>query len=106
MSRLGLELPEHLSQTPFDGMDLDLHSVFIVVMMSLILIRGTSTSAWINNLLVVLKIGIIIAFVAIGFKYVRPENLQPLIPENTGKFGEFGFSGIIRAAAIVFFAFL
>lgn len=106
MAKFGVGLPEHLTKTPFDGGVLDLPSVFIVVMMSLILIRGTSTSAWINNLLVVLKIAIIVAFVAIGFKYVRPENLQPLIPENTGKFGEFGFSGIIRAAAIVFFAFL
>ncbi len=102
----GVGLPEHLTKTPFDGGMLDLPSMFIVVLMSLILIRGTSTSALINNLLVALKIGIIIAFVAIGFKYVRPENLQPLVPENTGKFGEFGFSGIIRAAAIVFFAFL
>lgn len=106
LAGFGVGIPEHLTKTPFDGGILDLPSVFIVVLMSLILIRGTSTSAWINNLLVVLKIGIIVVFVAIGFKYIRPENLQPLIPENTGKFGEYGFSGVIRAAAIVFFAFL
>src|SRR5690625_2549536 len=106
LANYGLGLPKNLTTTPFDGGVMDLPSVFIVVMMSLILIRGTSTSALINNLLVVLKIGIIVAFVAIGFKYIRPENLQPLVPDNTGKFGEFGFSGVIRAAAIVFFAFL
>src|SRR5699024_6908901 len=78
----------------------------IVILMSLLLMRGTSASAWVNNLLGVLKIGIIIVFVGIGFKYIRPENLDPLIPANTGKFGEYGFSGVIRAAAIVFFAFL
>src|SRR5699024_4365120 len=41
-----------------------------------------------------------------GFKYIRPENLHPLVPPNEGNFGEFGWTGVIRAAAIVFFAFL
>lgn len=106
LSRFGMGLPPELTTTPFDGGIMDLPSVFIVVAMSLLLIRGTSTSAFINNLLVALKIGIIIIFVGIGFKYIRPENLQPLIPPNEGNFGEFGWTGVIRAAAIVFFAFL
>ena len=45
-------------------------------------------------------------FIAVGWQYIRPENYTPYVPANTGTFGEFGFSGIIRAAAIVFFAYI
>lgn len=106
LTKMGVGLPEALTKTPFDGGILNLPSVFIVVLMSLILIRGTSTSAFINNLIVVLKIAIIAVFVIIGLQYIRPENLHPLVPPNEGNFGEFGWTGVIRAAAIVFFAFL
>jgi APA family basic amino acid/polyamine antiporter len=93
-------------KTPFDGGVLNLPSVFIVVIMSLILIRGTSESAWVNALIVVLKVTIVIVFIVIGFNYIRPENHHPLIPANEGSFGKFGWSGIIRAAAVVFFAYI
>lgn len=106
LAYFGLAFPEALTKTPFDGGILNLPSVFIVVLMSFILIRGTSTSAWINNFIVLLKIAIIVVFVVIGFKYVRPENLEPMIPANKGTFGEFGWSGVFRAAGIVFFAYI
>lgn len=111
----GMALPPELMMTPFDSVlvngvsvsgILNLPAVFIVVIMSLILIRGTSESAWVNGIIVILKVSIVIIFVVIGFNYIRPENLTPLIPENTGKFGSFGWSGIIRAAAVVFFAYI
>ncbi|HEU4610016.1 MAG TPA: amino acid permease, partial [Chitinophagaceae bacterium] len=113
---LGMALPPELMMTPFDSVQtvggevihgfLNLPAVFIVVLMSLVLIRGTNESAWVNGVIVVLKVSIVIIFVIIGFKYIRPENLKPLIPENTGTFGSFGWSGIIRAAAVVFFAYI
>lgn len=106
LNHLGWALPEALLKTPFEGGVLNLPAVFIVVVMALLLIRGTSTSAWVNNLIVVLKLAIVIVFIVIGFKYIRPENLSPLIPENTGEFGAFGFSGILRASGIVFFAYI
>lgn len=106
LSNSGVGLPEALTKTPFSGGILDLPSVFIVVVMSLVLIRGTSQSAWVNNLIVILKVGIILVFVVLGFQYIRPENLHPLIPPNEGGFGNFGWSGVLRAASIVFFAFL
>ncbi len=102
----GLALPEALTKTPLDGGIMNLPSVFIVVLMSMVLIRGTSESAWVNNLIVILKIGIVVVFVAIGLNYIRPENLEPLIPPNQGSFGEFGWTGVLRAAAIVFFAYI
>lgn len=102
----GLALPDMLTSTPFDGGIVNLPAIFIVILMSLVLIRGTSESAWVNNLIVILKIGIVLVFIIIGFNYIRPENLDPFIPKNTGTFGEFGWSGVIRAAAIVFFAYI
>jgi APA family basic amino acid/polyamine antiporter len=112
----GVALPPELMMTPFDSVTttsgeiihgfFNLPAVFIVVIMSLILIRGTSESAWVNGIIVVLKVSIVIVFVVIGFQYIRPENLKPLIPKNTGTFGSFGWSGIIRAAAVVFFAYI
>ena len=108
----GVNLPEHLLMTPFDvgssgaaGL-INLPAVFIVVVMSLVLIKGTSESAWVNTAIVILKVAIVLIFIFVGFKYVKAENLTPLIPENTGKFGEYGWSGIIRAAAVVFFAYI
>lgn len=108
----GVSLPEQLMMTPFDVTStgtsgfINLPAVFIVTIMSLVLIKGTSESAFVNTLIVFLKVSIVIIFIVVGFKYVKPENLTPLIPENTGKFGEYGWSGIIRAAAVVFFAYI
>lgn len=102
----GVALPDFLMKTPFEGGIVNLPAVFIVVLMSLVLIRGTSGSAVVNGLIVILKIAIVIIFIIIGFKYIRPENLHPLIPENKGNFGEFGWSGVIRAAGVIFFAYI
>src|SRR5690625_4838646 len=106
LSSYGVALPESLMNTPFDGGILNLPAVFIVVLMSLVLIRGTSQSAWVNNLIVILKVGIVLVFIIIGFKYIRPENLQPLIAPNEEKLGAFGWSGVLRASARVFFAYI
>ncbi len=106
LANYGVALPEALMNTPFDGGILNLPAVFIVVIMSMLLIRGTSESAWVNAIIVILKVSIVIIFIVIGFNYIRPENLKPFIPKNTGGFGEFGWSGIIRAAGVVFFAYI
>ena len=111
-ANFGVALPEQLITTPFDITSsgemgfINLPAVFIVSIMSLVLIKGTSESAFVNTLIVILKVSIVIIFIVVGWKYVKPENLKPLIPENTGKFGEYGWSGIIRAAAVVFFAYI
>ena len=101
-----IHLPIELTACPWDGGWVNLPAAFIVILMSLLLIRGTESSSLINSFIVVLKVAVVIIFIALGWKYIRSENYVPYIPENTGKWGEFGFSGILRAAAIVFFAFL
>ncbi|PZQ84236.1 MAG: amino acid permease, partial [Flavobacterium johnsoniae] len=89
-----------------EGGIINLPAVLIVMVMSLVLIRGTKESAFVNGIIVLLKVSVVLIFIAVGWQYIRPENYTPYIPENTGTFGEFGFSGIIRAAAIVFFAYI
>jgi APA family basic amino acid/polyamine antiporter len=109
-------LPPELTISPFQTITLadgtlvsgvmNLPAVFIIVVVSLILMKGTQESALANAIIVALKVGVVLAFVILGWAYIKPENYQPYIPANTGIFGEFGFSGIIRAAAIVFFAYI
>lgn len=101
-------LPHILTATPFDSIPgiLNLPAVFIVVIISLVLIRGTSESAWVNAIIVIIKVSIVIVFIALGLHYVQPANLEPMVPKNTGEFGHFGWSGVVRAAAVVFFAYI
>ena len=101
-----VHLPVELTACPWDGGWVNLPAAFIVILMSLLLIRGTESSSHFNSIIVVLKVAVVIIFIVLGWKYIRSENYVPYIPANTGKWGEFGFSGVIRAAAIVFFAFL
>lgn len=99
-------LPESLVTGPWDGGIINLPAVFIVVLMSLLLVRGTKESARFNAIIVSLKLAVVMIFIFLGWKYISDSNYDPYIPDNTGNFGEFGFSGIIRAAAIVFFAYV
>ncbi|MES2848015.1 MAG: amino acid permease [Bacteroidota bacterium] len=102
----GVELPHSLTVGPWDGGIINLPAVFIIVLMSLLLIKGTKESAMVNAVIVALKISVVLVFIFLGWKYINNDNYHPYIPDNTGNFGNFGFSGIIRAAAIVFFAYI
>ncbi|HEX5026916.1 MAG TPA: amino acid permease, partial [Agriterribacter sp.] len=101
-----VHLPIALTVGPWDGGWINLPAVFIVVLVSLLLIRGTQESALVNSIIVSLKVSVVLVFIFLGWRYINNDNYVPYIPDNTGKFGEFGFSGIIRAAAIVFFAYI
>ena len=102
----GIHLPHALTACPWDGGIVNIPALIIVVLMSLLLIRGTEGSSIFNGIIVFLKVSVVLVFVFLGWKYIRMENYTPYIPANTGTLGEFGFSGILRGAAIVFFAFL
>jgi len=101
-----IHLPPELVTGPWDGGIINLPAVFIIVLMSLLLIKGTKESATVNGFIVALKVAVVLVFIFLGWKYINNDNYSPYIPDNTGTFGEFGFSGIIRAAAIVFFAYI
>ena len=106
MSDIGYALPTELTACPAEGGTFNLPAAILVIILSLILMRGTSGSSKFNDLMVTLKIAVVLAFIGIGFKYINTDNLTPFIPTNTGVFGEYGWSGILRGAAIVFFAYI
>jgi APA family basic amino acid/polyamine antiporter len=88
------------------AVELNVGAIFIIVVVSLVLMRGISESAWVNTLIVIVKVAIVLAVIAVGVFYIKPANYVPFIPPNTGKFGEFGISGIFRAAGVIFFAYI
>lgn len=71
-----------------------------------LLVLGVSESANINNIIVVIKIVVLLTFIAVGIQYINPANWVPFIPEATGQPGQFGVGGIFRGAAIIFFAYV
>ena len=85
---------------------MNLPAVFIVVLMSMLLIRGTQESSKVNAIIVALKVTVVLVFILLGWQYINVANYTPYIPQNTGNFGEFGWSGIVRAAGIIFFAYI
>jgi APA family basic amino acid/polyamine antiporter len=78
-----------------------------IALVSALLVIGVSESAKVNNIIVVIKVLVLAAFVAIGVSYIDPHNWVPFIPANTThRFGEFGWSGVVRGGAIIFFAYV
>ncbi|MBX3510937.1 MAG: amino acid permease [Hyphomonadaceae bacterium] len=84
----------------------NLPAVVVVILMMLLLVVGVSESATVNNVIVFIKVAVIVAFCVVGAQYVNPANWQPFIPEPTGEPGVFGWDGVLRAATIVFFAYI
>lgn len=112
----GLGMPAQFCLSPFETATLAngeiVHGIFnfpavaIVVIISLLLIKGTKESAWVTTGIVLLKISVVLVFIFVGAHFINTANYLNYIPKNTGVFGEFGISGIFRGAAIVFFAFI
>jgi basic amino acid/polyamine antiporter, APA family len=114
--QIGVPLPAQWAASPFDVVTFasgvqahaffNLPAAFIVVAMSLVLIKGIRESAMLNAVLVVLKLVVILAFIGLGWKWMNPANHHPFVPANTGAFGHFGWSGVFRGSAVIFFAYI
>ncbi len=113
----GIHFPQQLAASPFEPVTLpdsgtviqgviNLPAMFIVAAISLLLIVGIQESARINAGIVVIKVTVVMVFIALGWAYINPANFTPFIPPNTGETGAFGWSGILRGAGLVFFAFI
>jgi basic amino acid/polyamine antiporter, APA family len=85
---------------------MNLPAMFIIAAITVLLVIGIKESARFNNFMVIIKVGVIILFVVIGFFFVKNVNWHPFIPKNTGEWGHFGWSGILRAAGVIFFAYI
>ncbi len=124
MQIMGIHLPQQLLAGPWEGGMINLPAIIIVCLLSLLLMRGTQESSVVNNILVILKVNVVILFIVLGWQFINPANHTPFIPTNEGEelvkqgkmswgeffssgyFGHYGISGILRASAVVFFAFI
>jgi len=112
----GIDIPTALStptahmdlatQTLIIGNNINLPALFGIAMMTLLLVLGVKESASVNNVIVVIKVSVVLLFIAVGIFYVNPANWHPFIPEPTGVPGQYGWGGILRGASIVFFAYV
>ncbi len=114
---LGIVLPASLTQPPLaynvetmawtaTGALFNLPAVVVVVCIMVILLIGIRESAALNAFIVFLKVAIILAFILVGVFFIRPELWHPFVPENRGTFGVYGWSGVLRGAGIIFFAYI
>ncbi len=116
--QLGVHLPAKWTQAPFAlegthhlvtnaaGGILNVPAMFIVLAMTALLVVGIHESSRFNNVIVFVKLLIVLLVIGFGFAFVKSANWTPFIPSNTGEIGHFGFSGIVRGAAVVFFAYI
>ncbi len=112
----GLMIPGHIATNPFEfaagqgwhwtGSLVNMPAVLIVAVLTILVITGIKESATVNRVIVLIKIIAIALFIGFGIMHVRPENWTPFIPPNSGEFGSFGWSGILRGAGVVFFAYI
>src|SRR5205085_2768419 len=84
----------------------NLPAVIITVLVTLLLIVGVSESATVNAVIVVIKVAIVLVVIGAGALFIQTANWHPFIPENTGTFGEYGWSGILRGAGVIFFVYI
>ncbi len=115
LSDLGVMIPAELTKAPgmmvtlADGSETEaifnLPASIGIFMVTALLVVGVSESAKVNNIIVFVKVAVILAFIAIGVFYVDPANWDPFIPENEGP-GKYGMDGVLRAASIIFFAYI
>jgi APA family basic amino acid/polyamine antiporter len=111
----GVHLPEHFCRAPLDYIDgkiiptenmINIPAMVLVWAITCLLVVGIKESARFNNIMVAIKLVIIILIIGLGFKYINMDNLTPFIPPNTGELGHFGWSGILKGAGVIFFAYI
>lgn len=113
---LGLHIPHEMAMAPFtydiqhgwglSGAWINFPAVFIVVLITTLLVLGIKESTTFNNIIVLIKVVVILLFVGFGLYYVNADNWVPFIPDNTGVPGHYGWSGVFRGAAVIFFAYI
>ena len=88
------------------GAVINLPAVLIVALMSAVLVIGIRESARVNSVIVILKVAIVLLVVLVSLSHIDRANWTPFIPPNTGEWGTYGWSGVLRGAGLVFFAYI
>ena len=97
----GIDVPARFTQPP-----LNIPAALVILVITWLLVVGVRESARTNTIIVVVKLAVLAIFVVAGVFFVKPALWHPLVPPNTGTFGEFGWSGVLRGAGIIFFAYI
>jgi APA family basic amino acid/polyamine antiporter len=116
LARFHIVLPEALTSAPLakgdtgflttTGALINLPAVLIVVALGYVCYVGMRESSGLNTAMVLVKVGVIVVFVLAGLAYVDPGNWVPYLPANTGKVGEYGITGLLNGAAVIFFSYI
>ncbi len=124
LAGFGIQIPELLTSAPVvwdaetaswvtTGAIMNLPAMFIIGVVTILLVVGIEESAKVNNIIVIVKVAIVLLFVLLGVGFVSTQNwvtaANPdglFIPPNGGDYGQFGWSGIVRGAGVVFFAYI
>jgi APA family basic amino acid/polyamine antiporter len=84
----------------------NLPAVLVALGVTALLIGGIQESATVNAIMVVVKVLVVLAVIALGALFVEARHFSPFLPPNGGSFGEYGWSGVLRGAAVTFFAYI
>jgi len=112
---LGITIPASLASAPCSIVPaagcnpdayLNLPAVLIAIAVTVLIVIGIKESANVNSVIVVIKVAVVLIVILGGAAYVNSANWQPIIPPNTGNFGEYGWSGVLRGAGVIFFAYI
>lgn len=113
MQGFGIAIPPQFTTAYFvSSGEQGLHGLFnvpaaaIILLLTALLVRGTSESTVFNNVIVAIKVTVVLFVIFFGAGHVQTANWSPLVPENSGEFGVFGWSGVVRGASVVFFAYI
>ena len=98
---LGIAIPPALTMAPSN-----VPAALIVLVVAALLVVGIKESADTNTALVLVKSLVLVVFIVAGASYINRANLTPFIPPNEGEFGHFGWSGVLRGAGVMFFAYI
>jgi len=111
-----IHIPDAFCQAPLSysvtegwnatGAILNCPAIFIVGLMTALLVTGIRESSRINNIIVMIKLIVIALFIGVGLFFIKFANWSPFLPDNTGQFGSFGWSGVVRGAGVIFFAYI
>ena len=112
----GIQFPAALSAAPGTAVTLsdgavvtavfNLPAVIIIGLVTALLVFGIKESANVNAVIVVVKVAVVLMVIGVGGMYIVTANWHPFIPENTGTFGQYGWSGVLRGAGVIFFAYI
>src|SRR3954471_13975651 len=116
LTQLGIDFPAALSAAPgtvvrVAGANpvvavLNVPAIVVTVLVTALLITGVREAASVNSAIVLIKVAVLLIVIAAGAVFINRANWHPFIPPNTGTFGEYGWSGVLRGAGVIFFAYI